>query len=112
MNTKPKKFIKIPSPLIIATGAYYLGPWRKERRIIAVTSGTDEGGKPYRHEKFSAGIPWDKEKAVQKIKKATPKNWKWEACAGTFFFSKVGSKNYYKMDEDTWPLAEVCQKKS
>lgn len=108
MTPTPEQLAKLPPKLAIALGQYFLNYQLHQKQRIG-SSTTYKGGKKETVEQWKDGRPWDKEADLSEIKKMTPDNWGWEACAGTFFLHRKGSKNTFVVSNQEWPLARILK---
>lgn len=78
MNTqKAVKTIRLPNELTIALGQYFLSYQLSKPQKI----GSSYSNK-IRTETFEDGIPFEKEKCLDRISNSLPKGWGYQACAG------------------------------
>jgi hypothetical protein len=96
------KTCKLPNALTIAIGEYYVRRAEADERVISRSFCAGEETKT-----FSQRKDWDKKGLLNKITATLPKGWGYQACAGTFWFNREGCRNTYKVNETTWPKAEI-----
>lgn len=98
------KTIKLPNTLTIALGQYFLARQLANTQEVGRTY---KGGNTDPIIEYRPGKPWNKVACLERISKALPQGWCYQAIAGTFWFNRRGSKQTYKVDQNNWPLAKV-----
>lgn len=103
------KTLKLPLKLTIALGQYFLNYQLHQKQCISSRQHWKDGKLLSSSEEWANGRPWDKQADISEIEKQTPKNWSWEATAGTFFLHRKGCKNTFVISNQKWPLARVLK---
>lgn len=89
--------VKLPLSLTHAVALYYLN---RDKQYITPTRDKDGMAISYR-----STFKWDKQTDLKAIRKACRTKWGVAASAGTFWFTRIGRKTTYRVDESTFPLA-------
>jgi hypothetical protein len=112
MEKKTEKIVKmkkLPNAVTIALGQYFLKYQLSQPQIGGRTTHPDGSVDTITH----SGTPWDKNACLAEITESLPKDWTYQACAGSFWLMSARmTKIHYYITNSTWPLAEIRENKA
>lgn len=100
------KTIKLPYPVTVALGQYFLNSQLANDQLIGQSFKTENGVRVV-EKTYRSGRPRVSTEDAERVFSALPKGWGASKIAGTFFLTPKSGKKTYEIDTNIWPLAKI-----